>query len=169
MENRLKELTKRQQRNLIEAQVKEIKQLRTESNKRNRQLKKLKKNNDKLQKRNNKSNKYIKDNKQYTDFGKAVYSSKHAVSVGELAKIAKSNGVEIGQNRLFKWLQDKDYIIKATGINHNRPTQYAMKLGLFKLKYHSYYRSGRKHYSTTTIVTPKGQHWIINDLLNEFG
>lgn len=66
-------------------------------------------------------------------FAHAVETSEHSILVGELARIIKQNGVEIGQNRLFAWLREKGYLCKK-GEMYNQPTQKAMEMGLFELK-----------------------------------
>lgn len=66
-------------------------------------------------------------------FAKAVETSKHSILVGELAKIIRQNGVEIGQNRLFEVLRENGYLCKK-GEMYNQPTQKALDLGLFEIK-----------------------------------
>lgn len=72
-------------------------------------------------------------------FAEAVESSKTSIPVGDLAKLIKQNGVDIGQNRLFSWLRMNDYLIKS-GDSKNMPTQKSMDLGLFEVKISTFYR-----------------------------
>ncbi len=65
-------------------------------------------------------------------FAEAVESSKTSIPVGDLAKLIKQNGIDIGQNRLFSWLRMNDYLIKS-GDRKNMPTQKSMDLGLFEV------------------------------------
>ena len=66
-------------------------------------------------------------------FADRVSASESSILVGDLAKLLKQNGVDMGQKRLFRWLRDKGYLIKY-GISYNLPTQRSMELGLLKSK-----------------------------------
>lgn len=96
-------------------------------------------------------------------FADAVATSHTTILIGELAKLLKGNGIDIGATRLFKWLRDNGYLINRKGTDWNTPTQRAMNLGLFKIKEtvinHS---SGTTSISKTTKVTGKGQQYFIN-------
>lgn len=103
-------------------------------------------------------------------FADSVASSKTSILVGELAKILKGNGVEIGQNRLFAWLRDNGYLIKQRGEAWNSPTQYAMNLGLFEVKESTHQQpDGTVRITRTTKVTGKGQQYFVNKLLTPVG
>ena len=67
-------------------------------------------------------------------FANAVESAKTSILVGDLAKILKGNGIDIGQKRLFAWLREHGWLIKAKGSSWNMPTQKSMDLGLFEIK-----------------------------------
>lgn len=84
-----------------------------------------------------------------------------AILVGELAKMLKQNGVNIGQNRLFSWLREHGYLGK-TGSNRNVPTQRAMEQGLFRIKETAVTHSdGHVTINRTPKVTGKGQRYFI--------
>ncbi len=101
-------------------------------------------------------------------FADAITASKTSILVGELAKILKGNGVDIGQKRLFAWLRDKGYLIKRQGTDYNMPTQRSMDLKLFEIKEGSYVDgSGVNKITKTTKVTGKGQEYFINKFLAE--
>lgn len=101
-------------------------------------------------------------------FADAVSVSDGAILIGELAKILKGNGVEIGQNRLFEKLRQDGYLIKRQGTDYNAPTQRAMELGLFKVKETAITHSdGHVTISKTTKVTGKGQQYFINLFLEK--
>ena len=72
-------------------------------------------------------------------FASAVETAKTSILVGELAKIIKQNGVDIGQHRLFAWMRENGYLIKRQGTDYNMPTQYGMELGLFEIKETSHF------------------------------
>ena len=102
-------------------------------------------------------------------FADAVTTSKSSVLVGELAKILRQNGVDIGQNRLFGWLRGNGYLCKA-GENFNLPTQYAMDLGLCEIKKTTINKpDGSSFVTRTTKVTGKGQVYFVNKFLQKGG
>lgn len=95
-------------------------------------------------------------------FADAVAASDGTCLVGELAKMLRQNGVQIGQNRLFEKLRQDGYLGK-TGSNRNVPTQRAMELGLFRIKETSITHSdGHITVQRTAKVTGKGQQYFIN-------
>lgn len=98
-------------------------------------------------------------------FADAVSTSSSSILVGQLAKILKQNGVEIGQNRLFAWLREHGYLGKR-GSNKNVPTQRAVAMGLFKTKETAVtHGNGHITIQITTKVTGKGQQYFINKFL----
>lgn len=94
-------------------------------------------------------------------FADAVAASDGTCLVGELAKMLKQNGVNIGQNRLFSWLRENGYLGK-TGSNRNVPTQRSMEQGLFRIKETAVTHSdGHVTINRTPKVTGKGQRYFI--------
>lgn len=107
--------------------------------------------------------KQIEADKPKVIFAEAVTTSKTSILVGELAKILKQNGIQIGQNRLFQWLRENGYLIKRKGTDYNMPTQKSMEMGLFEIKETSVTHSdGHITISKTPKVTGKGQVYFIN-------
>ena len=101
-------------------------------------------------------------------FADAVSASKSYCLIGELAKILKQNGIDIGQNKLFQWLRSNGYLISRRGESWNQPTQKSMQLGLFELKKTNInHADGHTTVNTTTKVTGKGQQYFINKFLSE--
>lgn len=110
--------------------------------------------------------KQIEEMKPKAIFADAVATSHTSILVGELAKILKQNGIEMGQKRLFAWLRENGYLIKRQGTDYNMPTQKAMELGLFEIKEGSYINgSGANITTKTPKVTGKGQQYFINKFL----
>lgn len=100
-------------------------------------------------------------------FANAVSASRTSILVGELAKMLKQNGIEIGALRLFEWLREKGYLIKRKGTDWNMPTQYSMELGLFEIKESTHLDGNGCNITTKTPkVTGKGQQYFINKFLN---
>ena len=99
-------------------------------------------------------------------FADSVATSKSTVLVGELAKILRGNGIDIGATRLFEWMREYGYLINRKGSDWNMPTQRAMNLGLFKIKETTINHSnGTTSISKTPKVTGKGQQYFINKFL----
>jgi anti-repressor protein len=110
--------------------------------------------------------KQIEEMKPKALFADAVATSHTSILVGELAKILKQNGIDMGQKRLFAWLREKGYLIKRQGTDYNMPTQKAMDLGLFEIKEGSYVNGSGVNITTKTPkVTGKGQQYFINKFL----
>ena len=99
-------------------------------------------------------------------FADAVLASHTSILVGDLAKLLRQNGVDIGANRLFEKLREKGFLMKS-GSSKNMPTQSSMDRGLFEIKEGSYINSdGVNVVTKTTKVTGKGQVYFVNLFLN---
>lgn len=110
--------------------------------------------------------KQIEEMKPKALFADAVSASKGSISVGSLAKLLAQNGIAIGQNRLFAWLRDNNFLIKD-GKSKNVATQRYIDQGLFELKANVTFENGEtKTHKPTTMVTGKGQRYFIDLFLN---
>lgn len=99
-------------------------------------------------------------------FAEAVSISESSILIGQLAKMLKQNGIDIGQNRLFEWMRQNGYLIRQKGNNYNLPTQKAMDMGLFRIKESTHLNGDGVSVTTkTTKVTGKGQQYFINKFL----
>jgi len=100
-------------------------------------------------------------------FADAVETSENSILIGELAKILRQNGIDIGQNRLFRWLRENGYLCKQRGENYNLPTQYSMDLGLFEIKKRTINNpDGSVRVTRTPKVTGKGQIYFVNKFIS---
>lgn len=107
----------------------------------------------------------IQEMKPKVLFADSVATSHTTILVGELAKILKGNGIDIGANRLFAWMRNQGYLINRKGSDWNMPTQKSMDLVLFKIKETTINHSnGSTSISKTPKVTGKGQQYFINKL-----
>lgn len=105
----------------------------------------------------------VKEDKPKVLFADSVATSKTSILVGDLAKIIKQNGVDIGQKRLFNWLRNNGFLIKRLGTDYNMPTQKSMELELFEIKETAVTHSdGHTTINKTPKVTGKGQIYFIN-------
>ena len=101
-------------------------------------------------------------------FADAVSASHTSILVGELAKILKQNGVNIGQNRLFAELRDRGFLIKRKGSDWNMPTQKSMDMRLFEIKETIIsHADGHTSINKTVKVTGTGQQYFINLFVQE--
>ena len=107
----------------------------------------------------------IEADKPKVIFADSVSAAQTSILVGDLAKLIKQNGINIGQNRLFEWLRDNGYLIKG-GSSKNMPTQKAADMGLFEVKESTVNNpDGSVRVTKTTKVTGKGQVYFINKFL----
>lgn len=118
------------------------------------------------QKQINERNAQIERMKPKEIFADAVSASQTTILIGELAKLIRQNGVDIGQNRLFSWLRENGYLVKRRGTDYNQPTQKSANLGILTTKEtiiaHS---NGSTEIKKTVKVTGKGQQYFINKFL----
>lgn len=99
-------------------------------------------------------------------FADAVTASKDSILIGDLAKILKQKGIDIGQNRLFQKLRNNGYLIQRRGPSWNMPTQKSMEMRLFEVEERTITNpDGTTKIRKTTKVTGKGQQYFINKLL----
>ena len=99
-------------------------------------------------------------------FADAVAASQTSILVGDMAKLLKQNGVDMGAQRLFTWLRDNGYLIRRKGADWNMPTQRSMEMGLFEIKESTHLDGNGCNVTTRTPkVTGKGQQYFINKFL----
>lgn len=111
-------------------------------------------------------NKDIERMKPKEIFADAVAASSTAILIGELAKLLRQNGIDIGQNRLFDWMRKNGYLIRQKGSAYNTPTQRSADLGILTTKETVIVRSdGSTEVKKTVKVTGKGQQYFINKFL----
>ena len=107
----------------------------------------------------------IEADKPKVIFADSVSAAKSSILIGDLAKILKQNGVNIGQNRLFDWFRQNGFLIKS-GSSKNMPTQKAAEMGLFEVKVSTVNNpDGSIRETKTTKVTGKGQVYFVNKFL----
>lgn len=122
---------------------------------------------DSLKGENLKLTEKIKEDKPKVLFADAVETAHTSILVGDLAKLIKQNGVDIGQKRLFEYLRENGYLIK-NGSSKNMPTQKSMDMKLFEVKERTINNpDDTVRITKTTKVTGKGQTYFINKFLGE--
>ena len=121
---------------------------------------------ERLKLENAEKSKTIEEQKPKVIFADAVAASKTSILVGELAKLLKQNGINIGCQRLFAWLRENGYLIKRKGSDWNMPTQKSMEMKLFEIKESTYLDSNGVNITTKTPkITGKGQQYFLNKFL----
>lgn len=107
-------------------------------------------------------------NKPKVLFAEAVDASENSILIGDLAKLLKQNGIEIGQNRLFTWMRNNGYLVKRKSADYNSPTQKAMEAGWMEIKENTVEKpDGGIIVTKTPKVTGRGQRYFINKFLTE--
>lgn len=110
----------------------------------------------------------IEQDKPKTIFADAVTSSSTSILIGDLAKLLRQNGVQIGQKRLFEWMRENGYLVKRKGSDWNMPTQKSIEQGLFEIKESTHVNgNGCSVITRTPKVTGKAQIYFINKFLRE--
>lgn len=115
--------------------------------------------------------KLIEDNERMKPkviFADAVRASSSSILIGDLAKILRQNGVDIGAKRLFEYLRNHGYLIKRKGSDWNMPTQKSMNMGLFEIKESTHIDgNGCNIVTRTPKATGRGQIYFVNKFLKE--
>lgn len=105
----------------------------------------------------------IEEDKPKVLFAETIETSRTSILVGELAKLIKQSGYDIGSNRLFSWLRENGYLIRRKGSDYNMPTQKSMELKLFEIKEGTRISGdGSIKITKTPKVSGKGQIYFIN-------
>ena len=109
----------------------------------------------------------IEEMKPHAVLGQAITTANTSILVGDLAKILRQNGVDIGAQRLFVWMRENGYLIKRKGTDWNLPTQRSMDMGLFEIKESVHIDgNGCNKINRTPKVTGKGRQYFVNKFLN---
>lgn len=130
-------------------------------------LKEEREKNQLLQEQNREQQQQIEEDRPKVKFASSVEASSGSILISELAKLIKQNGIDIGQNRLFKWLRENKYLC-SKGEYKNKPTQKSMQEGLFEIKRTVIKKDGKEPLVfSTTKVTGKGQIYFVNRFLSD--
>ncbi|HEK8846660.1 TPA: phage antirepressor KilAC domain-containing protein [Clostridioides difficile] len=107
-------------------------------------------------------------NKPKLELANAIESSSSSILIAQLSKILNQNGVDIGQNRLFEWMRNNEYLIRKKRADHNTPTQKSMDLKVLEVSESTGVdKDGNTIVRYTPIVTGKGQIYFLNKILKE--
>ncbi|MDI0267805.1 BRO family protein [Clostridioides difficile] len=107
-------------------------------------------------------------NKSKIELANAILASSSSILIAQLSKILNQNGVDIGQNRLFEWMRNNEYLIKKKRADHNSPTQKSMDLKVLEISESAGIdKEGNIVIRQTPVVTGKGQIYFVNKILRE--
>lgn len=112
--------------------------------------------------------KQIEEMTPHAILGQAITTANTSILVGDLAKLLRQNGIDIGGRRLFEWMRENGYLIKRKGTDWNLPTQRSMDMKLFEIKESVHIDgNGCNKIARTPKVTGKGQAYFINKFLSQ--
>lgn len=112
--------------------------------------------------------KQIEEMTPHAILGQAITTANTSILVGNLAKLLRQNGIDIGGRRLFEWMRENGYLIKRKGTDWNLPTQRSMDMKLFEIKESVHIDgNGCNKIARTPKVTGKGQAYFINKFLSQ--
>lgn len=107
----------------------------------------------------------LEEQKPLVEFAETIQGSKTSILVRQMAKLASNHvGIKIGEKRLYKQLREWGLILKTK----NEPTQRAKEQGLLELIERPFCKKGYCGIAITTMVTPKGQKYIITQLIDKY-
>lgn len=110
----------------------------------------------------------IEEQRPKVIFADSVVASDDSCAVGVLAKFLKQNGVDVGRDRLFRWMRENGFLISRPGNEFNTPTQRAMEMKLFEIHLSTRTdENGRERSWKTTRVTAKGQQYFLSGILSD--
>lgn len=104
----------------------------------------------------------IEKQKPLVEFANKVSDSYNVIDMGRMAKLLKDEHINIGRNRLFQWLRQKEILM-----TNNIPYQRYIDAGYFQVKESTYETPFGTKTQQTTYVTGKGQLYITEKLKTE--
>lgn len=104
----------------------------------------------------------IVEQKPKVDFADALFKAKDNINIETFAKAIKANNIDIGRNKMFKFLRNKEILGK-----NNLPYQKYLNSGYFLVEETVYEIDYTVRINQQTLITPKGQIWFIGKFLDE--
>lgn len=97
------------------------------------------------------------------EFCDHVTESKNSITMRDFAMLVQNSGIDLGRNKLFEKLRELGYLDF-----NNVPYQKYIKAGYFKVIESTYKHGKNKYTSSQTLVTGKGQKYLIGKLRFEY-
>ena len=101
----------------------------------------------------------IEEDKPKVTFADTIIESSDTIDISKLAKLVKDENIPLGRNKLFQWLRDNKYLMKD-----NIPYQRYIDMKLFECKEYTYKTPYGDKNGIKTLVTGKGQVYIVEKL-----
>ena len=111
-----------------------------------------------------KLNERIRHNQPLVDFANQVAGTENLIDMNAMAKLAADEHFKIGRTRLFRWLKYMGVLMA-----NNLPYQQFIERGYFAVKESVFEVDGMKKTYQQTLVTGKGQRFVINLLKKYYG
>ena len=111
-----------------------------------------------------KLNERIRHNQPLVDFANQVAGTENLIDMNAMAKLAADEHFKIGRTRLFRWLKYMGVLMA-----NNLPYQQFIDRGYFAVKESVFEVDGMKKTYQQTLVTGKGQRFVINLLKKYYG
>ena len=89
--------------------------------------------------------------------GATVMAQKGSVTFQSAAQFLAQHGLDIGQNRLFRYCRDNKLLCSRKGKQWNKPTQKAIEKGLINLEVNN-------GFNAIAVVTPEGMKYLASAL-----
>ena len=110
----------------------------------------------------------IEDDREKVVLANAITTTDEGLLIEAVAKYMRQNGINIGRDRLFKWLRGRGYLVNRKGREWNMPTQKSLNQGLMKIHAQQYFDyDGELKVSRQVVVTGKGLMFFINKFLHD--
>ena len=89
--------------------------------------------------------------------GSTVLAQKGSITFHNAAHFLVQHGIDIGQNRLFRFCRDKKLLCSRKGRQYNKPTQKAINKGLLNLEVNN-------GFNAIAVVTLEGMKYLTAEL-----
>lgn len=111
----------------------------------------------------------LNEQKPVYEFGEKILISEDYATIGTIANMLSNNGIDIGAQRLRKWLREKGVIAKEWNgyRDQYRASQYAINNGLAITEQRPFSNNGFHGLNIKPLFKPKGQQWIIKKIFEE--
>ena len=112
----------------------------------------------------NQLNDRIRRDEPKVKFADHVFDTVNLIDMNDMAKLCADHGIRIGRTRLFRWLRYKGVLMED-----NIPYQEYIERGYFKVKESVFDYCGEPKTYQQTMVTGRGQQYILARLMREYG
>lgn len=108
----------------------------------------------------------MKEDEPFTIFGKSIATSNDSINLGTFAKLINNAGIKLGRNKFIEWLRNNGYLMRTPG-EWNDPRQQYVNQGIFSVREALITTSAGSEIRRTTLVTGKGQEYLMAKIKEE--